>query len=104
MKNQLPDPKTIVDSIADGAVELAEGPVRVAENIAGVAGTFASQIKANMDDLKTKMPDDLSVIPDVLIKSAGQTVNAGISLFQGIGRGVMDTGEAVKRQIQRVTG
>ena len=84
---KLPDPKTVVDSIADGVVEAAEGPARVAKNVASVAETFASEMKANMDDVKARLPDD-----------------ADLGIFDGVGRGVMDTFEAVKNQITRVTG
>jgi len=101
---QLPDPKTLVDSIADGVVELAEGPVRVAKNIAGVADNYASEVKANMDSVKSSLPDDPSVLPNVAIKAVGQTVQAGLGMFEGIGKGVMVTFEAVKGQIKRVTG
>lgn len=101
---QLPDPKTLVDSVLDGVVELAEGPARVASNVAGVAETFASEVKANMDTVKGKLPDDPSVIPDAAIKAAGQTIKAGLGVFEGIGKGVMDTFEAVQNQIKRVTG
>lgn len=101
---QLPDPKTLIDSVADGVVEVAEGPARVATNIAAVAETFASEVKANMDMVKGKLPDDPSVIPDVAIKAAGQTVKAGLGMVEAVGKGVMDTFEAVKSQIKRVTG
>jgi len=99
---KLPDPKTLVDSIADGVVEAAEGPVRVANNVAGVATSFAAEVKANMDGVKSAMPDDPSVIPDAAIKAVGQTVKAGLSMVEGVGRGVMDTFTAVKSQINRV--
>ena len=98
----LPDPKTLVDSIADGAVELAEGPARVAKNVAGVADTFASDMKASMDNFKNRMPDDPAVIPDAAIKAVGQTARAGIGMFEALGNGIMDTFSAVKAQIQRV--
>lgn len=101
---QLPDPKALVDSVADGVVELAEGPVRVATNVAGVAEIFAAEVKANMDTVKGKMPDDPSAIPDAAIKAAGQTVKAGLGMFEAVGKGVMDTFAAVKNQIQRITG
>ncbi|MBA7635401.1 hypothetical protein ES703_43005 [subsurface metagenome] len=99
---KLPDPKTLVDSIADGVVEAAEGPARIATNVASVAQTFASEVKANMDEVKKAMPDDPSVIPDAAIKAVGQTVKAGLGMVEGVGKGVMDTFEAVKGQIQRV--
>lgn len=99
---KLPDPKTLVDSIADGVVEAAEGPVRVANNVAGVATSFAAEVKANMDGVKSAMPDDPSVIPDAAVKAVGQTVKAGLSMVEGVGRGVMDTFSAVKSQINRV--
>jgi len=101
---QLPDPKVLVDSIADGAIEVAEGPARVAKNVAVVADNFASEVKANMDNVKSKMPDDPSVIPDAAIKAVGQTVKAGLGMVEGFGQGVMDTFEGVKNQIKRVTG
>jgi len=99
---QLPDPKTLVDSIADGVVEVAEGPARVAKNIAGVAETFASDVQANMDNVKNRLPDDPSVIADAAVKAVGQTAKAGLGMIEGIGKGIMDTFEAVKGQIERV--
>ena len=99
---QLPDPKTLVDSIADGVVEVAEGPARVAKNVAGVAETFATEVKANMDGVKTGMPDDPSVIADAAVKAVGQTAKAGLGMIEGVGKGIMDTFEAVKSQIERV--
>ena len=100
---QLPDPKTLVDSVLDGVIEVAEGPARVASNIAGAANTFASEVKTNMDTVKGKLPDDPSVIPDAAIKAVGQTVKAGLGMFEGVGKGIMDTFSAVKSQIERVT-
>ena len=99
---QLPDPKTLVDSIADGALEVAEGPVRVAKNVASVADTFASDVQANMDNIKSRLPDDPSVIADAAVKAVGQTAKAGLGMIEGVGKGIMDTFEAVKSQIERV--
>jgi len=104
MPNKLPEPQTLVDSIADGAIELAEGPVRAAVNTAAVAENFATQVKANMDNFKNRMPQDLTAIPDCAVKAAGQTVEAGISFFEGIGKAITDTLDGVKNQIKRVTG
>ena len=102
MTTKLPDPKELVDSVADGAVEIAEGPARVAKNVASVAETFASEVKSNMDDLKTRMPDDPSVIADAAVKAVGQTAKAGLGMIEGVGKGIMDTYAAVKGQIERV--
>ena len=99
---QLPDPKTLVDSIADGALEVAEGPVRVAKNVASVADTFASDVKSNMDNVKAGLPDNPSVLADAAVKAVGQTARAGLGMIDGVGRGIMDTFEAVKSQIERV--
>jgi len=104
MTGQLPDPKVLIDSIADGAVEFAEAPVRLAENTAVVATVFANSVKANMEDFKKRMPDDPAAIVDCTIKGAGQTVNAGINMVEGFGKAVMDTFGAVETQIKRVTG
>lgn len=102
MAVKLPDPKTLVDSIADGAIELAEGPARVAKNVAGVADTFAGEVKSNMDEVKTKMPDDPSVLADAAVKAVGQTAKAGLGMVEAVGKGFMDTFTAVKSQIERV--
>ncbi len=104
MSNKMPEPQTLVDSIADGAIELAEGPVRAAVNTAAVAQTFATQVKANMDDFKTRMPQDPTAIPDCAVRGAAQTVGAGISFVKGIGMAITDTLDAVHNQIKRVTG
>lgn len=100
----LPDPKTIVDSVADGVIEAAEGPVRIAKNVAVVADTYATDVKANMEDVKRRMPDDPAVLADAAVKAIGQTAKAGLGLVEGVGKGIMDTFEGVKTQINRVTG
>lgn len=102
MGTTLPDPKTLVDSIADGVVEAAEGPARIATNVASVATAFATDVKANMDNVKGQMPDNPAAIPDAAIKAVGQTAKAGLSMVEGVGKGVMDTFSAVKTQIERV--
>ena len=99
---QLPDPKTLVDSIADGVIEAAEGPVRIAENVAGVAGTFASEVRQNMENVKNNLQDDPSVLADAAVKAVGQTAKAGLGLVEGVGDGIQDTFKAVKSQIERV--
>ena len=99
---KLPDPKTLVDSIADGVVEVAEGPARVAKNVAGVAETFATDMQANMDNVKSRLPDDPSVIADAAVKAVGQTAKAGLGMIEGVGDGIQDTFKAVKSQIERV--
>lgn len=101
---KLPDPKELVDSVADGAVEVAELPARVAKNVASVADGFAVEVKTNMEDFKARMPDDPAVIADVAAKAVGQTVKAGLGMAEGFGKGIMDTFEAIKGQIKRVTG
>jgi hypothetical protein len=57
-----------------------------------------------MDDFKGRMPDDPAAILDCGAKAVGQTVKAGLGMVEGVGKGVMDTFEAVKGQIKRVTG
>ena len=100
----MPDPKTIVDSVADGALEIAEAPARVAENVAGVCTTFASEVRGNIETVKSRLPDDPQVLPDVAVKAVGQTVHAGIGIVEGVGKGIMDSVAGVKNQIRRVTG
>jgi len=101
---RLPDPKEVVDSVADGGVELLKGPARVADNVAAVANTYAKEMHTNLDEVQRRMPDDPSVIADFAVKTVGQTVKAGIGMAEGVGRGFMDTFEGVKTQIRRVTG
>lgn len=101
---KLPDPKELADSVADGVMELAEGPARVAKNVAVVADRFASEMKSNMEGVKSRMPDDPSVIPDAAVKAVGQTVRAGLGMFEAVGEGVMDTFNGVQSQIKRVAG
>lgn len=102
MVTKLPDPKTLVDSVADGVIEVAEGPARVAKNVASVADTFASEVKSNMDEVKNRMPDDPAVLADAALTAVGQTAKAGLAMVEGVGRGIMDTFAAVKSQIERV--
>jgi hypothetical protein len=101
---KLPDPKELVDSVADGALEVIKGPAKVADNVAAVANTYAREMHGNLDEVQKRMPDDPAVIADFAVKTVGQTVKAGIGMAEGIGRGVMDTFEGVKSQIKRVTG
>jgi len=101
---KLPDPKELVDSVADGGVEVLKGPARVADNVAAVANTYAKEMHTNLDEVQKRMPDDPAVIADFAVKTVGQTVNAGLGLFEGAGRGIMDTLVGVKSQIKRVTG
>ena len=104
MGAKLPDPKEVVDSVADGAVEVLKGPVKVADNVAAVANTYAKEMHTNLDEVQKRMPDDPSVIPDAALKAVGQTVKAGLGIVEGIGQGAMDTLGGVKTQIKRVTG
>lgn len=101
---KMPDPKEVVDSVADGAMEIAQGPARIAENIAGVAETYASDMKSNMEDFKKRMPDDPGAIADCGVKAVGQAARVGLGIVEGAGKGIMDTFDGVKKQIQRVTG
>lgn len=103
MAVRLPDPKEIVSSVVNGGIELAEGPVKIAEGVADVAKAFATGARANLDKAKGIL-DDPSVIPDIAMKGVGQTVQAGLGLFEAVGGGVMSTVDAVKNQIRRVAG
>lgn len=98
----LPDVKTLVDSVADGAIEAAEIVPRVATNVAGVATTFASSIKSNMDNVKSKMPDDPTVLIDAPIRAVGDTVKAGLGMLNAVGSGIQETLGAVQSQIGRI--
>ena len=104
MSVKMPDPKEVVDSVADGAMEIAQGPARIASNVAGAAETYASEMEANMEDFKKRMPDDPGAILDCGVKAVGQAARVGLGIVEGVGNGFMDTFAGVKKQIQRVTG
>lgn len=103
MKN-LPDPKELVDSVADSAAEVVKGPARIADNIAIVAETYAKEQHANVSEVQRRMPEDPASLVDFAMKTVSQTFKAGIGVFKGIGNGAMDTFEGVQTQIKRVTG
>jgi len=103
MIRALPETKTIVDSIGDGIVDAAEWPVRCAENVAAVATVFANSVKGNMDNIKERMPDDPSVIPDTVVVAVGQTFEVGLGMVEALAKGTLDSFEAVRKQISRVT-
>lgn len=101
---KVPDPKTIVDSVLDGAIEIAEGPVKTAEGIAAVATAYAAGARANLEEIKRSMPDDPSAIPGVAVKAVSQSVRASIGLVQSLADGVTSGLNGVQSQISRVTG
>jgi len=103
MAVNLPDPKVIVGSVVNAGIELAEAPVKIAEGVAKVAGDFAAGARNNLESAKGIL-DNPAVIPDIAIKGVGQTVQAGLGLFEAFGDGVMSTVDAVRNQIRRVTG
>jgi len=104
MGTAMPDPKILVDSVADGAVEVVEVVPRVAENCAIVCTAFAASMKGNMDSVKSHLPDNPGILPDIAVKAVGETVMAGVGLVQGLGKGIMDSLGGVQDQIRRGVG
>jgi len=104
MGTAMPDPKILVDSVADGALEVVEVVPRVAENCAIVGTIFAASMKSNIDSVKGHMPDNPGVLPDLAVKAVGETVIAGVGLIQGLGKGIMDSLGGVQDQIRRGVG
>lgn len=102
MSVQLPDPKTIVDSIGDGAIEILETVSRVAEKEGGVMTSYAGTLKACAEDIKRRTPDDPSVFIDATIKAVGATVKAVVGTGEALVGGIDETAKGLKSQIERV--
>jgi len=102
MAVNLPDPKTIVDSVADGAVEILETGSRMLEKQGGVITSYAGSLKSCAEDIKRRTPDDPSVFVDAAIRTAGATVKAVVGTAESIISGIDETARGVKSQIERV--
>jgi len=102
MAMKLPDPKTLVDSIATGAIEVLKTPARIATNIASVATDYAKEVESGMTTIQTQMPENPLSIPETAVKVVSQTAKAGLGLVDGVGEGLRDTVNGVRAQIERV--
>ena len=98
----LPDPKTVIDSIGDGAVELLQTGSRIGEKQSAVLATYASALKGVAEDIKAKMPDDPSVLPNAAIKTIASTFKAAVGTGESIVGGIDETVKGLKSQIDRV--
>lgn len=101
---QLEDPKKVVDSVVDGTIGAIQFFPRAAENIAKVADAYAVSANKNINDFKAKMPDEPAVIPRLVFSVIGETIGAGIGIFEAVIKAGSDTASDVKSQIKRVTG
>jgi len=102
MNPKLPDPKEVVDSIGDGAVEVLQIGSRLAEKQSKVMGTLGTQLKSIGDDIKAKMPDDPSVLPASAMKAGGAVLSAIIGTGESFVSAIDETAKGVKGQIDRV--
>ena len=100
----LKDPKVLVGSVVDGAIIVIETVPKVGENTANVASQFASQMDSNLDSLKGQLPDNPGALPAIALKAIGETINAPINFFKGIGDALNSTVNGVQAQISRGTG
>ena len=96
------DPKVIVDSIGDGAVEVLQIGSRLCEKQSTVMGTLGTQLKGIGDNIKGKMPDDPSVLPTSLLKAGGAVLSAVIGTGESLVGVVDETAKGLKSQIDRV--
>ncbi len=101
---ELPDPKEIVDSVADGVVGAIQIFPRAAENIASVAHSYASSVNRNIDALKAGMPDEPAVVPRLLGNVIGETIGSFVGLFEALVKAGSDTAADIKSQIKKGTG
>jgi len=101
---QLPDPKVLVDSVADGVVGAIQIFPRVAENVAGIAHSYASSVNRNIDAFKASMPDEPAAVPRLLGNVVGETIGSFVGLFEAVIRAGSDTAADIKSQIRRGTG
>lgn len=100
--NGLPDPKEIVDSMADGACTVLSVGPKLMNNCATSVADWAKNVDSDFANLRNDMPDKPEALPDTILKLTGHTVNGAFSTFEGAGRAVLDTCDGVRKQINRV--
>jgi len=99
---KLPDPKAVVDSIADGASELITFIPRAAKNIAENRAAAAADLKEIGRSVQDGLPDNPGILPEAAVKLAGSIVKRGIGLVEGVVSSADETAKGVKSQIDRV--
>jgi hypothetical protein len=102
MAVNLPEPKVILDSIGDGAVELLQTGSRLLDKQAAVIGSYAGSLKSCAEDIKRRTPDDPSVFLDAAVRTAGATIKAIVGTGEAVVGGIDETARGVKSQIERV--
>lgn len=100
---QLQDPKVIVDSIGDSALEFLEAGSRLGEKEGVVLTQLASDFKSIAEDIKAKLPDDPSVLPASLLKAGGALLNGMLGTGDSFFSTADETVKAIRGQIERVT-
>jgi|GEM_PF-3493105 len=101
---KFPDPKELVDSVADGVVGAVQFLPRAAENVAGIAHGYASSVNRNLDSFKASMPEEPAAIPRLLGCIAGETLGSFVGLFEAIIGAGSATVNDIRSQIRRGTG
>lgn len=99
---KLPDVKTVVDSVGDGAVELLETGARIALKEGHVMTDYAASLKDCAEEIKRRLPDDPVVLADAVIRTVGATVKAMVGAGEAVVGGIDETAKGVKSQIERV--
>jgi hypothetical protein len=97
-----PDPKVVVDSVADGACEVLTFGPRMIDRAGQNASTFGKNITGDLTNLRQQMPDRLEVIPDTAAKVVGHCVDGVLGGVEGIVGAVGDTASGIKAQVHRV--
>lgn len=96
------DPKVIIDSIGDGAVEVLQIGSRVCEKQSAVMGTLGTQLNSIGENIKGKMPDDPSVLPTSALRAGGALLSAFIGTGESLVAAIDETAKGLKSQIDRV--
>lgn len=99
---RLPDPKTLVDSIGDGALEVLKIVPTFAEKEARVSAQYAADIKGDIDRVQSALPDDPSALVGTVVSVLGHTAKAAISAIGAAFESADETFEGIKKQVSRV--
>jgi len=98
------NPMTVVDSVGDSVVSVLGIFPTIAENIARNATNYAGAVRNDLESIKREMPKNPLIIPKVAVGIIGQTLGAGIGMFEAVTSGVDKTFKDVKAQTRRLTG
>jgi len=98
---RVPEPKTLVDSVLDGAVELIGFYPRTASKLGSVLTDYANNVNRELDDIKARTPDRPEVIAKAVVGIVVHTARAGIGSIKAVAEAGKETVDAVESQVRR---